>query len=357
MTELDRYDYDLPPELIAQQPPNPRGASRALFVTRGQDPAEVGAFGELPHRLQGDECLVVNDTRVIPARVRARRETGGQVEVFFLRRERQEDSSEVWQAWISPSRRIREGESLRSEVDESVTIEVVARRDSFWWVRAAGLELLNRVGDVPIPPYIQRDSGDTGQAELDKQRYQTLFANEPGAVAAPTAGLHFTSDLVSRLESRGIPIVRVTLHVGPGTFQPVRAERLEEHQVAPEPYSVSEEAREQLSVAHRDGRRLIAVGTTSVRVLESLPNLEAGPGFRGDTDLTIRPGYRFRHVDGLITNFHLPKSSLLVLVAQFHGVDRTMAHYRYAVEQGMRFYSYGDAMFIAPDRSKSSDGK
>lgn len=354
MSDLDLYDYELPADQIAQSPPDVRGASRALFVTRHGTDAAVAPFSTLIDHLVGDECLVVNDTRVIPARVRARRASGGRVEVFCLRAEdhaaERTAGSEVWHAWISPARRIQPGELLIAEADESASLEVLERCGSFWRVRFDGLALLERVGDVPVPPYIARDPNDAALAALDRERYQTVYADRPGAVAAPTAGLHFTPELLRRIAERGVPTVRVTLHVGPGTFQPIRTSRLEEHVVAPEPCSVTSEARAALAAARRDGRRIVAVGTTTVRVLESLPDLESEEAHVGEASLTILPGHSFRHVDGLITNFHLPKSSLLVLVSAFHGRETTLTHYHRAVREGLRFYSYGDAMVILPER-------
>lgn len=342
---LDQYDFDLPQELIAQEPAADRDASRALFGQRGQDGIEVGEFRELAERLRGDECLVVNDTRVIPARLRARRKTGGAVEVFLLRQE----TTDVWRAWLSPSRRIQVGEVLEVA---GADLEVGEREGSFWRVRLPGPELIERCGEVPLPPYIER-SADDPRRVADRERYQTIFASASGAVAAPTAGLHFTPELVELIRARGVPIVPVTLHVGPGTFEPIRAARLEDHRVSAELFSVSAETREALSEARRDGRRIVAVGTTSTRVLESLPAVcadpwEAGPTVSGETDLTILPGHQFQLVEGMITNFHLPRSSLLVLVSAFQGRERVLASYQRAVADGLRFYSYGDAMVILP---------
>lgn len=343
---IEHYDYDLPPSQIAQHPAPRRDASRALFLTRGADPIVEGLFSQLPEHLTGDECFVVNNTRVIPARIRARRATSGAVEVFLLRRQ----AAGVWHAWISPSRRIRPGEVLSAG---AVQIQVVEREASFWTVVLPGDAKIDEIGEVPLPPYIHRQPADP-KFDVDRERYQTLFASEPGAVAAPTAGLHFSAELLATLAERDIPIVPVTLHVGPGTFQPVTAERLEDHAVAPELYEVSSSAHAQLRAARAAGRRIISVGTTSARVLESLRPLD-GPGpaneIQDETDLTILPGHEFRNVDGLITNFHLPRSSLLVLVAAFHGHARTMATYEHAVRNGLRFYSYGDAMVILPERT------
>lgn len=339
---MHQYDYDLPADLIAQCPAETRDGSRALFMTRGREDVEMGTFAQLVDHLRGDECLVVNDTRVIPARLRARRATGGAVEIFLLRSE----GSGVWRCWLSPSRRIQPHEKLR--VGEE-WVRVIDRFGSFWRVELPDDDFPRRAGEVPLPPYIRRAGDDDRVRASDAARYQTLFASTPGAVAAPTAGLHFSERLCEELKHRGVPIVPVTLHVGPGTFKPVTAERIADHRVDPELYRVSSASRSALAQARRNRRRVIAVGTTSLRVLESLENLEDGEAVDGETDLTVLPGHTFRHVDGLITNFHLPRSSLLVLVCAFHGLEPTLGAYRRAVDERCRFYSYGDAMVILPE--------
>ncbi|MCA8959625.1 MAG: tRNA preQ1(34) S-adenosylmethionine ribosyltransferase-isomerase QueA [Planctomycetes bacterium] len=344
MTELSDYDFELPEELIAQEPAPSRSGSRALFLVRQRDGIELGHFAELGDRLRGDECLVVNDTRVIPARIPARRATGASIEVFLLRPE-DEGAPDVWRAWVSPAKRVRPPESL--EVRDG-TLEVLERVDSFFRVRVGGMSRVEALGEVPLPPYIRRSEHDPRRA-ADRERYQTLFARRPGAVAAPTAGLHFSPELLASLEARGIPVIPVTLHVGPGTFKPITADRLLDHRVDPELFEVSEVSRSALARARAEGRRIVTVGTTSTRVLESLESLDAGPNLAGETALTILPGHPFRHVDGLITNFHLPRSSLLVLVSSFHGRERTLDAYRAAIARRLRFYSYGDAMVILPD--------
>lgn len=356
MSATDLYDFTLPPDRIAQTPRDDRDRSRALFLERGNDAIEEGVFRDLPERLRGDECLVVNDTRVIPARVRATRESGGAVEAFLLAPEGTTPGSdpaggaepeEVWRAWLTPSRRLREGERLRTR---GAPLRIIAREGRGWRVGLPPGEL-DRIGEVPLPPYIERSEDDPRLATLDHERYQTVYARAAGAVAAPTAGLHFTPDVLDALGARGIPVVPVTLHVGPGTFLPIRAERVEEHRVDPEFFSVSEESRTSLAAARAEGRRIVCVGTTSMRLIESLPDLDPGPPLTGECDLTILPGHEFRHAEGLVTNFHLPRSSLLVLVCAFHGRERTLAAYAEAIERGFTFYSYGDAMVILPARS------
>ena len=340
MVAIDAYDFELPPELIAQEPPPQRGASRALYLTREVDGATPGDFSNILESFRGDECLVVNNTRVIPARVRARRETGGAVEAFLIRPE----SDGTWRAWLTPSRRLKPGERL---LTSGAPLEIIAREGRGWRVSIPEGEL-ERIGEIPLPPYIEREAEDPRLSTLDRERYQTIFADKAGAVAAPTAGLHFTPDLLEQLNNRGIPVIPVTLHVGPGTFAPVQVDDLRDHEVDPEWFEVSEASRSALAAARAEGRRIVCVGTTSLRLIESLPDLTAGETLVGECDLTVVPGYEFRHAEGLITNFHLPRSSLLVLVSTFHGRERTLAAYRTAIEHRYRFYSYGDAMVILP---------
>ncbi len=348
MTDLDDYDYDLPSALIAQEPAPHREESRALFMRRGVDGLEERRFADLPGQLTGDECLVVNDTRVIPARIRTRRASGARIEVFLLRPEGDASNADtVWQAWVAPAKKVRPPETLNLESDPSETIEVLQRCDSFFRVRAGSLDRLYGIGEVPLPPYIARSANDDRRTQ-DSERYQTMFASTPGAVAAPTAGLHFSPPLVTAVKSLGVPVIPITLHVGPGTFKPITTDRIEDHRVDPELFHVSEQSRGELAKAKADGRRIITVGTTSTRVIESIDHWDDGPAIQGDTSLTILPGYEFRHVEGLITNYHLPKSSLLVLVSAFHGRERTRQAYAQAIESGLRFYSYGDAMVILP---------
>jgi len=345
VTSIDLYSYELPADRIAQEPREERDRSRALFLRRGEEAIDEGLFRELPARLRGDECLVINDTRVIPARVRARRSTGGEIEAFLLRPE----GEGIWRAWLSPSRRLQPGEELATA---GAPLRLLSREGRWWRVLLPEGEL-GRIGEIPLPPYIRRERGDARLSGLDRERYQTVFARREGAVAAPTAGLHFTPEILAAIAARGVPVVPVTLHVGPGTFAPVAVERIEEHRVDPELFEVSAASRAALAAARKEGRRFVCVGTTSIRVLESLPDLSPGDRVCGECSLTILPGHRFRHAAGLITNFHLPRSSLLVLVSAFHGRERTLAAYRAAIERGFRFYSYGDAMAILPAEDSS----
>ena len=339
---ISSYHFELPTRLIAQEPAPERSASRCLFCSQNSDDAVEAPFHTLVDRMVGDEILVVNDTRVLPARIRCRRQSGGAIEAFLLR----PLGHGRWQSWLSPSRRIQAGEILETS---GPPLKVIERRGSGWIVDLGSEQVLEQIGEVPLPPYIERDEQDQRLQNLDPQRYQTIFARQPGAVAAPTAGLHFDDLLRSRLEEKGVQIVPITLYVGPGTFKPIEVDQIHQHRVDPEWYFVSEESRSALAMARADGRKIIAVGTTSLRVLESIGKIEKGPELEAETALTILPGHPFEHVDGLITNFHLPRSSLLVLVCSFLGHRRTLSHYQRAIDLGMRFYSYGDCMAILPD--------
>ncbi len=328
------FDYHLPPEAIAQHP-GERGESRLLVL--GRTTAER-RFAELPDLLDPGDLLVVNDTRVIPARLRARRPTGGRLEILLV--ERQESAS--WWCLLRPGRRLPPGAPLAVEGGPSARVE--ERADGrFRLTFEQPIEpLLKEIGETPLPPYIDRPV-----EPRDRERYQTVYAARPGAVAAPTAGLHFTPALLTALERRGIRQASLTLHVGPGTFRPVKAENPEEHVMDAERFEIPEATAEAVAATRRNGRRVVAVGTTVVRSLETAATSDglvaAGAGRTG---LYIRPGYGFRVVDRLITNFHLPRSTLLMLVCAFAGRNRVLDAYRQAVGSGFRFYSYGDAMLV-----------
>ena len=326
------FDYHLPPEAIAQHP-GERGESRLLML--GRTTAER-RFAELPDLLDPGDLLVVNDTRVIPARLRARRPTGGRVEILLV--ERQESAS--WWCLLRPGRRLPPGAPLAVEGGPSARVE--ERADGrFRLTFEQPIEpLLKEIGETPLPPYIDRPV-----EPRDRQRYQTVYAARPGAVAAPTAGLHFTPALLTALERRGIRQASLTLHVGPGTFRPVKAENPEEHVMDAERFEIPAATAEAVAATRRNGRRVVAVGTTVVRSLETAATSDGlVAGGAGRTGLYIRPGYGFRVVDRLITNFHLPRSTLLMLVCAFAGRNRVLDAYRQAVGSGFRFYSYGDAM-------------
>lgn len=341
--QLTEFDFDLPQEQIAQHPLGDRSASRLLLLNRVNQQITHQQFTSLPDLLREGDLLVRNETRVLPARLLGRKESGGQVEVLLVRQ--LDTSQNLWRCMTRSSKPVRVGALL--EFPQGISGEVVdAEEDGQRQVRFTCpgdfLQALEGAGHMPLPPYIRREDLDA-----DKERYQTVFANNPGAVAAPTAGLHFTEETFASLAERKIDVCGVTLHVGPGTFLPVRAENLSEHRMHSEAYEVPETTAEQINQARADGRRIVALGTTVTRTLEHAVDaqgmLRAG---QGETDLFILPGFRFRMVDALITNFHLPKSTLLVLVSAFAGRDFVLQAYREAVEHGYRFFSYGDCMLI-----------
>ncbi|HQR38987.1 MAG TPA: tRNA preQ1(34) S-adenosylmethionine ribosyltransferase-isomerase QueA [Blastocatellia bacterium] len=343
------FDFALPDELIAQRPAEVRDASRLLTLDRSSGAIADGAFTDISSALRPGDLLVVNDTRVFPARLIGRREpSGGRVELFPVA----DRGSGVWDVLARPAARLRPGDTvvagegpdaLRAVVE---SVEASGRRIVRFDEPSSLWERLDRWGRTPLPPYIHRvESSD--DARLDAERYQTVFARARGAIAAPTAGLHFTNELLRRLEDAGVARASVTLHVGYGTFQPVRVERVEDHRVEPESYEIPAETVEAVARTRAAGGRVVAVGTTTTRALESAAEpsgaLRVGPG---TADVFIYPGYTFRAIDALVTNFHLPKSSLLMLVAAFAGRERVLEAYRHAVENRYRFYSYGDAMLI-----------
>lgn len=359
---ISDFDYALPPERIAQQALPDRAASRMLHLERTSGAWRDLSFRELPGLLRPDDLLVLNNTRVFPARLFGHRSGAraqplsprnpaakeflkGQVEILLTR----QTSEREWQALVRPGRKIGVGERLFFGKSDELQAEVIARGDfGERTLRFAPVTdffaVVERLGHVPLPPYIARPD-----APDDRERYQTVYARERGSVAAPTAGLHFTPEIFERIRARGIETAEVTLHVGLGTFQPVHVERVEDHKMHGEPYSISPGAAEQLNRARAAGRRVVAVGTTTVRSLEhaALENPEGriAPGSK-EADLFIYPGFAFRVVGALVTNFHLPQSTLLMLVAAFAGRERLLAAYRHAVEQHYRFYSYGDCMLI-----------
>jgi S-adenosylmethionine:tRNA ribosyltransferase-isomerase len=342
--DLSLFDYDLPPSLIAQEPVEPRDAARLLVLRRERSVWSDRTFRDLPTLLRPGDCLVVNRTRVIPARLFGEAAHGGRVEMLLLR----ERAPDRWEALVRPGRRLGLGArvSLAGGL-ASATVSAVERDgirvlalQSPWPVR----ELLARHGLPPLPPYIERY--DSPKPE-DRERYQTVYADEEGSVAAPTAGLHFTSALLERVREGGAEVHALTLHVGPGTFRPVTAREVEDHRMDAEEVSIPAVTAEAVNRAHAEGRRVVAVGTTTTRALE----WATGPGGqvhagRGAAGLFIRPGHRFRAVDALITNFHLPRSTLLMLVSAFAGHELTRAAYAHAIRARYRFYSYGDAMLI-----------
>ncbi|HYC78685.1 MAG TPA: tRNA preQ1(34) S-adenosylmethionine ribosyltransferase-isomerase QueA [Planctomycetota bacterium] len=348
--DVSRYDYDLPDELVAQEAPAERGRSRMLTVDRASGVCTDGRIDDLPRRLRPGDVLVLNDTRVVKARLEATRaDTGGRVELFFLRAEDGAAEALVKTRAFAP-------EGVRVRVEDAggpVEMTLGARRDDGVRPVATGLAaseleaLLERRGRTPLPPYIRRARGADARDAVDAERYQTVFAATPGAVAAPTAGLHLTRALLERVAAEGVAIARVTLHVGLGTFKPVEVSDLRRHAMHSERYVVDAAAADAVNAARARGGRAVAVGTTAVRALESCADASgvvlAGAG---ETRLFIHEPYAFRAVDALLTNFHVPRSTLLMLVAAFLGRERTLAAYRVAIGLRYRMLSYGDAMFV-----------
>lgn len=342
---LDEFDYQLPEELIAQEPIPQRDHARLLVVERQSGRWTHHTFADLPALLPQDTVLVFNDTRVIAARLRGRKESGGKIEVLLVRR--LPGVEEEWEVLCRGSQKVRGGTRVFFAAGlqaEWKSPPRAGRGVLRFFPPGDFLALLEQVGEVPLPPYIKRPSQATKE---DRERYQTVYARRPGAIAAPTAGLHFTEELLQTLQRQGVETLFVTLHVGIGTFQPVRVEHVEQHRMETEEYEISEEVAARLNRAKANGRKVVAVGTTSTRTLEAaaLPSGEILHGRRA-TDLFIYPGYRFRVIDGLVTNFHLPRSTPLLLVSAFAGWDVIARAYAEAIVQRYRFYSYGDAMLL-----------
>ncbi len=366
----EAYDYELPAELIAARPAARRDASRLLVLDRARRRFTDAAFPALLERLSAGDAVVVNDSRVFPARLLGRKPTGARAEILLVRPESDalqpfapfdEADTRLWRAMVRPGGKLKPGRTV--DIADGFAVEILdSASDGTRLVRLTGDDdpwsLIERHGRVPLPPYIVRDAPDDAD---DRERYQTVYAAPAGSVAAPTAGLHFTRETLAAIEARGVRLVSLTLHVGFGTFRPVTADRIDEHEVAPEAYTFSAAAAEALNATRAAGRRVFAVGTTSCRVLETVVAgggagggvLAGGPSAggpfepgRGWTDLFIRPPYTFRAVDALVTNFHLPRSSLLMLVAAFAGRALTLEAYAHAIRERYRFYSYGDAMVI-----------
>lgn len=333
----DLFQFDLPDELIARQPAQQRQGSRLLYLNSASNDLQHQQFPDLIDHIQPGDLMVFNNTKVIPARLFGEKETGGKIEVLV---ERILDSHRV-QAHIRASKSPKAGNQLR--FDEGYSAEMQERAGDLFVLKFSQpvLTVLDNIGHMPLPPYIDRT--DT---EEDKSRYQTVYAEELGAVAAPTAGLHFDQQLLESIQSKGAQIAFVTLHVGAGTFQPVRADNILDHEMHSEWLQVSEEVCQQVIETKAAGGRVIAVGTTSVRCLETAARSGKIAPFEGDTDIFIYPGYDFKVVDGLLTNFHLSESTLLMLVSAFSGYQPIMQAYREAVAERYRFFSYGDAMFL-----------
>lgn len=339
---VKEFSYELPQELIAQHPAPERDASRLMVVSRRDETISECTFRSIADHLSAGDLLVMNDTRVIPARLFGVRPTGGKVEIFLLRRCAEGDR---WECLLRPSKKFHPGQQIL--LGPKMTAVVLSRSgNDNWLVEFSGLEpfdsWLDREGHIPLPPYLQREDCST-----DRERYQTVVACNPGAVAAPTAGLHFTPELLAHLAEAGVETAFLTLHTGLGTFQPLRVERVEDHQIHKELYRIPPETAAAIQRTKSRGGRVVAVGTTTARTLEysALQSGDVSAG-AGEADIFIYPGYRFKVVDALITNFHLPESTLLMLVSAFAGKEFMLHAYRTAVARGFRFYSYGDAMLI-----------
>ncbi len=337
---LSDFDYALPESLIAQEPCPVRDQSRLMVLKRDSGAVEHRIFSGIEGSLISGDLLVLNDTRVFPCRLPARKPGGGKAEIFLLL----EREQNLWLALVKGG----PGAGKRMVLSSGVEAEIVQEHDDgtrtirFLCVQDIR-SILSEIGMVPLPPYIKREPSAT-----DRDRYQTVYAANEGAVAAPTAGMHFSRELFAQLAKKGIELATITLHVGPGTFQPVRADRIIEHRMLPERYLITPAAAERINRAKAERRRVIAVGTTSVRTIETASHVSGAViAGEGQADLFIYPGFEFKVTDGIITNFHLPKSTLLMLVSAFAGRERILSAYRTAVEEQYRFYSYGDAMFIA----------
>ena len=334
--KLSEFYYDLPNGLIAQEPLEKRDAARLMILDRAKRTVTEKVFSDITDYMNRGDCLVLNDTRVIPARLYGRRKTGGKVEIFLLN-----PGSETPRALIRPSKRVKEGETI--ELASGIRVTVLGSADAGRFVRFdASLQEVLKGGHVPLPPYISRE-----ERSRDREDYQTVFAHRDGATASPTAGLHFTQGLLKRLDKKGVKTAYVTLHTSYGTFAPVKAEIIEKHVMHSEYFEIDSEAAGVINGTGSSGGRVFAVGTTSTRVLETAA---VNPGIvapsSGETNLFIYPGYKFKIISGVITNFHLPKSTLIMLVSAFAGRDFIFEAYKRAIEAKFRFFSYGDAMLI-----------
>lgn len=359
---VSEFHYDLPGELIAQQPPVERSGARMLTLERSTGEYADRMFRDFPELLREGDLLVLNDSRVIPARLFARREKGhgttekgrskeptGRIQVFLT----EKIGEWEWAALVRPGRKVLTGETLifeTAEGEQKLRAEVTAHgefgeRTLRFETVADFFGAVEAIGHIPLPPYLHRDDADT-----DRERYQTIFAREKGSVAAPTAGLHFTPEILDRIRARGARIAYVTLHVGLGTFQPVHVDRTEDIHLHTERYTLSAETAEELNAAQRQGRRIIAAGTTTVRTLEHCALQGEFAPHAGSTNIFISPGFKFRAAQALLTNFHLPQSTLLMLVSAFGGRQNVLAAYRHAVVERYRFFSYGDCMFLSSRR-------
>lgn len=342
---LSDFDYTLPEELIAQVPAQKRDMSKMMVLNRQLQNIEHNHFCDITKYLTENDFLVLNNTKVIPARLYAKKDTGALIEIFLVR----EVEKDVWISLIKPSKRVKTGMVL--VVSEDLSVEVLNKDDDKWKVRLLYqgniFEVLDKVGNIPLPPYIERKMTNEEYKALDFDRYQTVYAQKEGAVAAPTAGLHFTKEILDKLEKQGTKHCFITLNVGLGTFKPVKCENILEHKMDSESFEISEESARLINEAKAQGKNIVAVGTTSVRTLETVMNKYGKIiPVEDSSELFIYPGYKFKIVDKLITNFHLPKSTLLMLISAFATKDYIFNAYNEAIKSSYRFYSYGDCMFI-----------
>lgn len=342
---LEEFNYNLPEELIAQFPAQKRDMSKMLVLDKVKKNFIHKHFSDIIEFLSPDDFLVLNNTKVIPARLYAKKETGALIEIFLVR----EIDKDVWVALIKPSKRVKSGMILT--VSDELSVEVLSKDDDKWHIRLLYegniFEILDKVGNIPLPPYIERKLTNEEYKNLDFERYQTVYAQKEGAVAAPTAGLHFTNEILNKLDEKGIHHCFITLNVGLGTFKPVKCEDILNHKMDSESFEITEEAAKLINDAKSQGKKIVAVGTTSVRTLETVMNKYGCiKPVKDSSELFIYPGYTFKIVDKLITNFHLPKSTLLMLVSALAGKDYIFSAYEEAIKNQYRFYSYGDCMLI-----------
>ncbi|MBQ2870681.1 tRNA preQ1(34) S-adenosylmethionine ribosyltransferase-isomerase QueA [bacterium] len=344
--KLSEFDYELPEELIAQFPAQKRDYSKLLVLDKSSGERQHKHFYDIVDFFDENDVLVLNNTRVIPARLFAKKTTGANIEIFLLK----EVKSQHWEVLLRPAKRVKVGDVL--VISEDLSVELIEKYEdgkSLVKLLYQGniFEILDKVGKIPLPPYIERKMTDDDFAKLDYERYQTVYAKNKGSVAAPTAGLHFTEEILEKLKNKGVQVCYVTLNVGLGTFKPVNAENIEDHKMDNEAFEVSEETAKIISEGMSAGKRIVAVGTTSTRTLETVfQKYGEIKAVKDSSEMFIYPGYEFKVVDALITNFHLPKSTLIMLVSALAGKENIFAAYKNAIENKYRFYSYGDCMFI-----------
>lgn len=342
--KVNDFDYHLPPELIAQQPSEKRDHSKMMVINRARQSIENKYFYNIIDHLKEGDLLVVNNTKVIPARIFGKKETGANIEVFLIRNV----ENNIWECLLKPGKRIKEGMDIL--LNKSTSIKVLSKEQENKWLIETPEnfeDILNDIGNTPLPPYIKREKDNEFEG-TDRNRYQTVYAKSPGAVAAPTAGLHFTPEIMKSLNEKGIKKTEVTLHVGLGTFKPVQCEDIKDHIMHSEFYSLSEETAELINEHKAKNKRIIAVGTTSIRTLETIAQQNDGKivPCEGWSEIFIYPGYDFKVINGCITNFHLPKSTLIMLVSALAGKELIFNAYNKAIQDNYRFYSYGDCMLI-----------